>query len=315
MHNDVLSNILEQIQLEGGVHFRCELGSPWGMTMPGSGEAEFHVVTRGNCWLHMPELPSPIPLQGGDLLVFPHGDAHMLSNAADNLHATPVQEIASDNLSGYGPVIHGGPGAPAHLLCGYFRFDRERPHPLIKSLPRVIHIRNSDGHDLEWLKTTLHFMSMETYLSRPGAGAILNGLAKVLFVQLIRAYTTQSGLTAGLLAAIADNKLSKALDGIHNDPGKHWSLASLASQAGMSRSAFAERFQHLVGTTALQYLTELRMRLACELLANSYVALADIAGRTGYSSEAAFSKAFKRVHGLSPGAWRKQVRLANPVAE
>ena len=179
---DVLSDILRSVHLGGGVYFRCEFSAPWGMDIKPTQVAEFHIIVRGNCWLRMPGRSAPVPLQGGDLVAFPHGDAHSLVDAPESV-ALPAEEIVQgQNLDDYGPVTYGGSGLPATVLCGYFQFDRDHPHPLVAALPSLIHIRGTDSHDFAWLQTAINFMIHETRTAKPGSEAVVNRLAEVLFV-------------------------------------------------------------------------------------------------------------------------------------
>ncbi|MGE0387001.1 MAG: cupin domain-containing protein [Gammaproteobacteria bacterium] len=302
---DALDDILKSIKLGGGVYFRCELSAPWGMAIAPTPVAEFHVVVRGTCWLHMAGLDAPLALNGGDLVVFPHGDAHALLDSTASA-ARPVPEIlAGQNLENYGPVKYGGAGLPATLLCGYFEFDRDNMHPLVRSLPALIHLRGSDGLDFAWLQTAIRFMIQETTNSQPGSEAVVSRLAEVLFVQVLRAHLVQTGATTGLLAALSDRYVGAALRLMHGAPQEPWDLASLARRIGMSRSAFAARFHQLAGQTPMQYLSLWRMQKARELLADSRLGTAEVAARVGYQTEASFSKAFKKVIGVGPGAYRR----------
>lgn len=302
---DVLSDILQSVHLGGGVYFRCEFSAPWGMEIKPTPVAEFHIIVRGNCWLRMPGRSVPIALQGGDLVAFPHGDAHTLVDAPEGA-ALPAEEIVQgQNLDHYGPVTHGGSGLPATVLCGYFQFDRDHPHPLVAVLPALIHIRGTDSYDFAWLQTAINFMIHETRTAKPGSEAVVNRLAEVLFVQMVRAHIAQTEAPPGMLAAIADKQIGAALQLAHQAPQQPWSLASLAQRIGMSRSAFAARFNQLVGQTPMQYLTFWRMRKARQLLSESRLGTAAIAEQVGYQSEAAFAKAFKKAVGVGPSAYRR----------
>ncbi len=303
---DVLSDILRSVHLGGGVYFRCEFSAPWGMDIKPTPVAEFHIIVRGNCWLRMPGRSTPIPLQGGDLVAFPHGDAHTLVDAPEGV-ALPAEEILQgQNLDHYGPVTYGGRGLPATVLCGYFQFDHDHPHPLVAALPPLIHIRSADSYDFAWLQTALNFMIHETRTAKPGAEAVVNRLAEVLFVQMVRAYIAQSEAPLGMLAAIADRQIGSALQLMHQAPQQPWTLAGLAQQVGMSRSAFAARFNQLVGHTPMQYLTLWRMQKARELLSETRLSTAEIAEQVGYRSDAAFGKVFKKAVGTGPGAYRRE---------
>ncbi|MBI2296107.1 MAG: helix-turn-helix transcriptional regulator, partial [Betaproteobacteria bacterium] len=169
----------------------------------------------------------------------------------------------------------------------------------------LIHIRGTDSYDFAWLQTALNFMIHETKAARPGAEAVVNRLAEVLFIQMVRAYLEQSKAPPGMLAAIADKQIGAALQLMHQAPQHPWLLATLAQRVGVSRSAFAARFHQLVGQTPMQYLTFWRMQQARKLLTETRLGTAAIAERVGYQSEAAFSKAFKKIVGTGPGAFRR----------
>jgi AraC-like DNA-binding protein len=308
---DVLSDILGNLRLSGGVQFRCEFAAPWGMAMQATTDAPFHVVVRGNFWLRLPGRKDPIALQGGDLVVLPHGGAHALLDSPRGV-ARPVEAvIAGQRLDHYGPVSNDGDGQPASILCGYFRFERDYQHPVLAALPSLIHIRNTDSQDLAWLQASLNFMIHETRAARAGAEAVVDRLAGVLFIQVVRSYIEQRESPPGMLAAFADKKIGAALELMHGTPHDPWTLETLARRVGVSRSVFAARFHELVEQTPMQYLTFWRMQLARRLLTESRLPTATIADRVGYRSEASFGKSFKKLLGVGPGAYRRDaVRAA-----
>lgn len=313
MDMDVLSDILGSIRLGGGVHFHCDLSAPWGMELAALPTAQFHLVVRGSCWLRAPGERAPIALRSGDLVAFLSGETHRLLDAPGSL-AQPVEEIARDqNLDNYGPLVHGGGGLPASILCGYFEFDRDSQHPLIAALPSMIHLRDTDRSELTWLQTTLNFMVHETKAARPGAAAVVNRLVGVLFIQMVRTYLEQAKTPPKLLSAIADKQIGAALQAMHQKPHHPWTLEGLAHSAAMSRSSFAARFHELAGQTPMQYLTFWRMQVARKLLRETRLATGVIAERVGYVSEAAFSKAFKKAAGVGPGAFRRGAGNREPA--
>lgn len=303
---DVLSDILTSIHLRGGVYFRCEMSAPWGMAIAPTAVAEFHVIVRGSCWLRIEGRKEAVALQGGDVVAFLHGGAHGLVDSPRRAARPAAEIIQGQSLENYGPVTYGGGGQPATILCGYFEFDRDSLHPLVAALPDFIHLRGTECAEFTWLQTALNFMVHETMAARPGSDAVVNRLAGVLFVQMVRAYVAQAGSPPAMLAAIADRQTGAALALMHREPARAWTLESLARSAGISRSALAARFRLLVGETPMQYLTLWRMQLARRLLAESALGTAAIAERVGYQSEAAFGRAFKKAVGAGPGAYRRE---------
>jgi AraC-like DNA-binding protein len=302
---DVFSDVLASIRLRGGVYFRCEMSAPWGMAIAPAEVAEFHVIVRGNCWMRIPDRKEPIALQAGDVVVFPHGGAHGLVDAPKRKELPAAEIIEGQNLDRYGPVMHGGGGLPASILCGYFEFDRDSLHPLVAALPPFIHLQGTEISEFAWLQNSINFMTHETLAARPGHEAVVSRLAGVLFVQIVRAYIAQAKSPPAMLAAIADRQAGLALELMHKEPSRSWTLESLARGAGMSRSALAVRFHALVGQTPMQYLTMWRMQLARKMLAETPLGTAAIAERVGYQSEAAFARAFKKAVGRGPGAYRR----------
>lgn len=303
---DALTDILKSLRLSGGVYFRCELSSPWGMDIGQTSVAEFHVVARGSCWLKLTDEKSLVCLEAGDVVVFPHGHAHVLLDAPESVALPMKAVIGNQKTENYGPVVYGGGGMLANILCGYFEFDRKIRSPLLDALPPFIHIKGADATELSWLQTTINFICYETRAAGHGTEAVVNRLVEVLFIQIMRAYITQSTMPLGILGAIADAKVGLALNAMHQKPEYNWSLEDLAQQAGMSRTAFAQRFHTLAGQTPMHYLTIWRMQKAKELLESSNMTMPAIAEQTGYQSEASFSKAFKKCMGISPGACRRK---------
>lgn len=302
---DALTDILGSLHLGGGIYFRCELTAPWGMDIGETPVAEFHVVTRGTCWIKVVGETEPVCLNTGDLVVFPHGHAHLFLDAPDSKAIPPAELIGNQTVENYGPVFYGGGGSPANVLCGYFEFDRKSRSPLTDALPPLIHLKGTDATELSWLQTTINFISHEIRQVRPGTEAVVNRLVEVLFTQIMRAYIEQEKTAPSILGAIADPKLGLAMNAMHRHPEYPWSVESLAQEAGMSRTAFSHRFHQLAGQTPMHYLTVWRMLKARELLASSNLSMLVIAEKVGYLSEASFGKAFKKCLGISPGACRR----------
>lgn len=303
---DALTDILQSLHLNGGIYFRCELSAPWGMDIGQTPVAEFHVITRGTCWVNVTGETAPVCLNAGDLVLFPHGHAHLLLDALATKAIPPAEMIGNQTIENYGPVIYGSGDNPVNILCGYFEFDRTVQSPLLEALPPFIHLKGTDATEFSWLQTTINFISHEIRNARPGTAAVVNRLVEVLFTQIIRAYIAQTETPSGILGAIADMKLGLALNAMHQHPEHFWSLDTLAQQAGMSRTAFAQRFQAKAKQTPMHYLTMWRMQKAKEMLASGNMSMLAIAEKVGYQSEASFGKAFKNCMGISPGACRRQ---------
>lgn len=305
--SDVLTTVMNAVRLVSRVFCRSELRAPWGMSLPASEYAHFHVVERGGAWLRL-EGHEPVALAGGDLVVVPHGTGHTLTDSP-RTRARPLPDLAGPHPRAGGCAVMrgGGSGAETQLVCGSFRFDRREAHSLLALLPPVIHMRPEGGRAEEWLQATLRFLAWETREGRPGTEAIVSRLTDVIFVQVLRAWSESlpEG-SGGWLGALRDPQVGAALARVHRSPERPWTNASLASSVGMSRSRFAARFTALVGEPPLAYLTRWRLGTAAGMLEDRGLSLGEVAARVGYESEAAFSKAFRRRFGVPPGAYRRR---------
>ncbi|MFP2903471.1 AraC family transcriptional regulator [Pyxidicoccus sp. 3LFB2] len=312
---DPLGEALHFLRMSGSFYCRSELTAPWGLGMPAmDGCMWFHVVTSGRCWLDVAG-GEPLCLQPGDFALVPHGEGHRLWTEPHT--ATPnVIELPQDLVSErYSLLRHGGGGAPTTLICGVVHFDHPAAHQLIRLLPRAIHQDPSDGLHLDWMQSTLRLMAAEAKELRPGGETVITRLADVLVIQAIRSWLQKDpAAKTGWLGALQDPQLGRALMLIHREPARPWTLASLATEAAMSRSAFAARFTERVGEPAMHYVARWRMHVAVSWLQEDKAALGEVASRLGYQSEAAFSRAFKRFIGVSPGAVRRKPRFTSSPA-
>ncbi|MFO0568587.1 MAG: AraC family transcriptional regulator [Polyangiaceae bacterium] len=306
---DVLTDVLQTVRVSSVCYGRVELGAPWGVRVQKREAASFHVLLRGNAWLEVEGIKEPVALASGDLFALPHGHAHTLRDSLDT-PARALEELVGAGGSCTSTTARvGGAGAPATLVCGAFEFEDRRNNPLLSVLPPLVLIKGEDGRAVHWLEPTLQFMACEAASGRPGSQTVVSRLADILFIQIVRGYLSSApDHQSGWLKALAEPQIGAALGLIHQDPRQPWTVATLASKVGMSRSTFAGRFAELVGEPPLHYVTRWRMQRAASLLREGKATLADIAGRVGYESEAAFSKAFKRWVGTAPGAYRKAVR-------
>jgi AraC-like DNA-binding protein len=323
MSTDVLSDVLSAVRLSGSVFFDVDARSPWvaeappaaqiaQLVAPGVQHAiEYHVVTRGSCWISIVDRGAfePVRLEEGDIAVMPHGDPHALSSAA-GMRAAPIDEIfrrpEDDNALPF-MLRTGDEGeTETHLICGFFSCDIRPFNPLLESLPHFMRLsRGAANGPGGLLDQFIRFATAESGNKRAGSQSILNKLSELMFVEVVRMHMDQlaSG-NAGWLAGLRDPLVGRALALLHERPAHAWTLEELASRAGASRSALAERFTHLVGHPPIQYLTRWRMQIAAKRLADRSAKVAAIAEDVGYESEAAFSRAFKKIVGRSPSEWR-----------
>ncbi|MGH8807600.1 MAG: AraC family transcriptional regulator [Noviherbaspirillum sp.] len=304
---DPLGEALHFLRMSGVFYCRSEFTAPWGLALPAMKDClMFHVVTSGRCWLEVAGA-EPRLLQAGDFALVPHGEGHLLASEpgapADRLFDLPREEV-SDRFE---VLRHGRGGAATSLVCGAVRFDHPAARHLVTLLPRMIAIESSSSPHMDWMHSTLRFMATEAREQRPGGEAVITRLADILVIQAIRAWMAQDpAAQTGWLGALQDKQIGRAIALIHRAPAHAWTLASLAREVAMSRSAFAARFTELVGMPAMHYVARWRMHVALTWLKEQDIALGELASRVGYQSEAAFSRAFKRFIGVSPGTVRRQ---------
>lgn len=285
MSTDVLSDVLRTLRATGTVYFCDQLEPPWQKQFSGEDGASFHQIRRGSCRLEFNGVVEH--LGPGDLVFMAPGRAHLLSS-----------ELPSPDAAGQ--------LADTLLLCGYCTFDNTLSTPLSGLFPDSIIIRDEQLHSLGWLKAILDQLSREYLSMRPGTEIVVNRMTEVFIVELIRLNFGQQG-EVPLLKALADKYISKALQHLHQHPDKSWSLEVLAADVGLSRAAFAKRFKSLVGQPMFDYLTQLRMQQACQLLAETDLPLYEVANRSGYESDLAFARTFKKRLGQTPTFYRNKL--------
>jgi AraC-like DNA-binding protein len=314
----VLSDVLRSVRLTGAVYFDFELSSPWvaeappsreiaATVMPGAQRViEYHLIARGACWGSLVDGP-PIRLREGDLIIFPQGDPHVLSSAP-GMRAEPDMSVFARPSTPLPLVYERGGGGPerARIVCCFLGCDERPFNPLLTALPRTIHLSGTaNDAGSGWLATLLNIAVRESGSARAGRDNVLARMSELMFVEAIRRYI--EGLRpaqTGWLAGLRDPIVGQALAALHGDPIAEWTVESLAKTVGASRSVLAERFAGMVGQPPMQYLALWRMQLASRLLLDGE-AVADVAAAVGYESEAAFSRAFKKLVGESPATWRR----------
>ncbi len=305
---DALNDVLAHLYVRGALYCRSELRRPWAFSMDRKPIGGFHAIARGKGWLEVEGEKQKIEVSRGDLIVLPHGHAHSLRDAPAT-SPTPLEEIIAQNPLEDGIRLRmGNRGPTTVLLCGGFQLEGRSSHPLLANLPKVIHIQRKNSRTAFWMQSTLRQIETETRVMRPGAEALIARLSDVLFIQVVRAYFS-SQIAAGRddrwVRALKDPQVGMAITNIHRRPENPWTVATLASQVGMSRSSFAAKFMKLVGEPPLRYVARWRAHKAAWYLRTSDEKLSEIARRVGYESEIALSRAFRRFMGTSPGAYRK----------
>lgn len=312
---DVLTDVIRAMELRSDVQYGMELTAPWGMSAPAMEDgAMFFAVTRGSCFIAVEGLGDPVPLAGGDLVMLPHGSGHTINDRPES-PITPIRDLAGE-CTMHRPLKafrFGGGGAMTSMIVGRFGMESAIARPFLSGLPPLMHIRGEQGAIAPRLETTLRWIANETASDSPGGQLIQSRLTDILFVQILRSHMAQQmnehhecSTYVGLLGAFGDRSLAPAFEAIHAEPDRHWTVASLAERAHMSRTAFSTRFGAITGLPPLTYVTQWRMLKAATLL-RSGTPITDVAGRVGYESEASFSKAFKRTMGLPPGKYRGSI--------
>jgi AraC-like DNA-binding protein len=314
IEHDLLSDVLGSVRFRSTLLCRSELTAPWGFAVLGRDFATFHVVLEGAAFLEVDGLPRRIRLTEGDLIVLPHGSAHVVRDSRTT-PATRLEElIAGGGLDVRGTLHTGGGGARSVLVCGGFYFEDRATNPLLASLPPLIHLRGRRQGVSSWVRITLDFLGRESEAGRPGADAVVTRLADILFIEALRAHSSSAqAKQSGFAVALRDPRIGRSLALVHRRPQVDWTLARLAREAGMSRTAFSVRFHELVGQPPLKYATRCRMDRGAALLRSTEAPIARVAEQVGYDSEVGFGRAFKRHTGLSPAAYRRRARPA-PLA-
>jgi len=302
---DVLSDILQTLRLRGTVYFHARFHAPWGMRISDGQIANFHLVTRGVCWVRSADDAPLVQLHSGDMVIFPTGRAHSLL-CDEHGTTVPAKELLSSPRAEESLSFGGEGAATTSLICGHFDYDRHCPHPLFEALDAFIHIPRRQISDAASLSTISELAAQLSEQNQPGTHAVVDRLAEALFMQALAAHVASRQDSAGFLSAMQDRQLGSALNLMHGDIAREWTLAELARAASMSRSAFSARFRALTGEPPMLYLARWRMLKARELLLDTTLSLGRISEKVGYRSEFAFSKAFKRLVGCAPGNIRRE---------
>jgi AraC-like DNA-binding protein len=293
---DLLSDVLHTLRLRGRIFKQGSYSGDWALDATGVTGTVFHLIGRGQAWLHREGVREPLIVRGGDLVMFPNAEWHQLSG-------TPKRQPGvREGGSGDGPFTT--------VLCARVDFEAGGANPVLQALPRVIVVRSEDGATSAELHALARLMLVEYEAADAGRQGVLDRLAEAMFVLVLRHHMARAPELTGFLAALKDERVARSLAALHRKPGEGWRVDTLARQAGMSRTVFAERFAALLGRTPMQYLAAWRMHLADEMLRARRSSVAQVAERLGYQTETAFRRAFRRVRGVGPGDVRRRARSA-----
>ncbi len=299
-----LGDVFQLLKMQSVFYTHSELTAPWGIKIPAMAQSlMFHIVLKGNCSLEVQGQTAV--LAEGDFLIVPHGLGHSIFDHRSS-HCVDLFELPLESLSDHYEVLHyGGIGDKTVLMCGAVSFTHPITTRLLSLMPQSVRINSGNSLYSQAIKNTIQMLANETINSSIGDEAIVTRLADILVIHTLRAWLdSQEAATAGWLVAFQDKRLGTAIKCMHHQPEHSWTVAQLAAEAGMSRTSFAEKFKRLVGESPLQYLTQWRMAMARSQLLHSKLNILEIALSVGYQSEAAFSRAYKKIQGVNPSTTR-----------
>lgn len=325
---DALSDLLRCVRVRGAVFYYVNCRDDWSAEAPPASEIteavlpgcehvmEYHMITKGTGWAAVSGEP-PVRLAAGDVVMFPQGDSHVLSSAPEvaPFKRTAEWMFATRNapkpipIAFHHGIVEPGTAMPVEeastiAICGFLGCDLRPFNPLVTALPRILHLPADRAS--AWVSRVMDQAAAESAHRQPGGDAVLERLAEVMFVDAARRYLDALPEDAtGWLAGLRDRHVGKALALIHAEPERDWSVDALAHEVGLSRSALHDRFTRFVDHAPMQYLANWRIQVGTRLLRESNRTVATIALEVGYDSEAAFSRAFKRLVGMPPAAWRR----------
>ncbi|MFI0975634.1 AraC family transcriptional regulator [Streptomyces sp. NPDC021093] len=298
---DVVSDAVSAVRIGRPSSNRVRVSGSWCTRLDPYDGAGFHVVLEGSCWL-LPDGGPPLSLGTGDVVLLPHGTGHVMADAPADA-ATVEQAVPFERwLDGTGPQLPRAASGEMRMLCGKYRLDRSRVHPLMAELPEVVHLPNRVGAHPE-LRAAVDLLGHELSTQGPGSCLAVPSLLDLLLVYMIRSWATQD--TNGTWSAVlGDPVAAAALRAVHSDPAAPWTNDRLAAEAGVSRATLARRFTALVGRPPMAYLTWWRLTFAATLLRDTPDPLAAVARQVGYGTPYALSHAFSREFGMTPGQYR-----------
>jgi AraC-like DNA-binding protein len=319
---DVLSEVLKAVKLDGAVFYNAEYSAPWCSRSPASSTVApylspesrhviiYHLLTEGRGYAYIEGDERRISLDAGDIVIFPHGDPHIMGNGPPVKPVDNERELQRILSQGMKVSRMGGGGEITKYICGYMACDPQLSRVFLGGLPQLFKVNIRNDNSGQWLENSIRYSVGNADASAPGGEAVLAKLSEVLFVETLRRYIALlPEEQTGWLAGVRDPEVGKALAFLHRDPARPWTIASLANEVGISRSVLADRFRRYISQTPIGYLTRWRLQLGARMLKSTSNSVVQIASEVGYESEAAFNRAFKREFGLPPARFRSQSKL------
>jgi AraC-like DNA-binding protein len=317
---DAFSELLSAVKLKGALFFNAEFGEPWGLISPASASVApyllpgaehliiFHLLTEGSAFVQL-EAGQPVRLSAGQIVMFPHGDAHRMGNGEPSELMDQAGMMEMLQCRSLERTRAGGDGEVTRFVCGFMACDPQLCRPVIAGLPHVVTVNIRAAESGQWLEASIRRLVDEAGSNEPGSEAMLAKVSEALFVETLRLYIAAlPAEQTGWLAGARDPVVGRSLAILHSRVGHPWTIAELAKEVGMSRSSLLERFDRYLSEPPMAYLTRWRLQLAARRLTSTPRSVAEIAGEVGYESEAAFSRAFKRQFGTPPATFRRERR-------
>ena len=321
---DVLSEVLKVVRLEGALFFNGEFTAPWCLSSSQSTNMApylsprgghliiYHFLTEGRAYARLPE-GGREELAAGDVVIFPHGDAHFLGNGSPERPVDSLRTFSKNLTEGLKLARFGGGGEITRFVCGFMACEPRLSEVFLAGLPKMLKVPVANAPSGQWLENSIRFMVSEENGSDAGSGLVLSRLSEVLFVETLRRYiNTLPPDRVGWLAGARDPIIGQALALVHKDPAHPWTILDLARHVGLSRTRLAERFRHFLGESPMAYLAQWRLKLGAELLQSTEESVAEVAATVGYGSEAAFNRAFRREFDCPPAQFRRN-RKTDPA--
>jgi AraC-like DNA-binding protein len=324
---DVLSEVLKAVKLDGALFYNAEYSAPWCFRAPASSIVApylfseprhviiYHLLTEGCGYAHVEGDGRPLRLSAGDIVIFPHGDSHVMGNGSPVTPVDNADELQRIVSSGLKVSRQGGGGEISKFICGYMACEPYLSRIFLGGLPPILKVNIRNDASGQWLENSIRYSVGDADALGPGGEAVLAKLSEVLFIETLRRYIALLPVEqTGWLAGIRDLEVGKALALLHRQPAHPWTIAALANEVGISRSVLAERFRRYLSETPMAYLTRWRLQLGAQMLKTTSRSVAEIAAEVGYESEPSFNRAFKREFGLPPARFRTQSKSAHSTA-